>query len=181
VDIQASQEHTTTPKLHDRAFDLLERDLNAFLSCDYVVLIHVLSSLLVCVVLLQLCSCLCFYLPPYSIFDCDQLCKVWETPICGDSSQLGNWYKEDNCVTQVLYLDHLRGVECNPWPKKVTTTWSKHWPNHGKNRCVSYPFYLLRLLSYWVLIFTNNIAPKFNIHPKGAIKWRVLFSPLSSS
>jgi hypothetical protein len=48
-----------------------------------------------------------------------------------------------------------------------------------KNRRVSCPFYLLRLLSSWVIIFTCNIAPMFNTHPKGAIKWRVLFSPLS--
>jgi hypothetical protein len=63
----------------------------------------------------------------------------------------GYWYKEDNCGTQVWPLDHLRGVECNPWLKEVTTTWSRHWPNHDKNRCVSCPFYLLRLLSSWVL------------------------------
>jgi hypothetical protein len=31
------------------------------LSCDSIVLIHTLSSLLVCVVLLQLCSCVRFY------------------------------------------------------------------------------------------------------------------------
>jgi hypothetical protein len=57
---QASQEHTTTPRLRSHAFDLLMRDLSAFLSCDSIVLICVLSSLLVCVVLLQLCSCVCF-------------------------------------------------------------------------------------------------------------------------
>jgi hypothetical protein len=60
----------------DHTFDLLERDLSAFFSCDSVVLIRALSSLLVCVVLLQLCSCACFYSPPYSRFDCDQLCKA---------------------------------------------------------------------------------------------------------
>jgi hypothetical protein len=43
-------EHPTTPKLRDDVFDLLERNLSAFLSCDSVVLIRVLSSLLVCVV-----------------------------------------------------------------------------------------------------------------------------------
>jgi hypothetical protein len=86
----------------------------------------------------------------------------------------GYWYKEDNCGTQVWSLDHLRGVECNPWPKEVTTTWSRHWPNHGKNRYVPCPFYLLRLLSSWAIILSCNIAPKFNSHLKGAMKWRVL-------
>jgi hypothetical protein len=64
---------------------------------------------------------------------------------------MGYWYKEDNCGTQVWSLDHLRGVECNPWANEVTTTWSRHWSNHGKNCCVSCPFYLLQLLSSWVL------------------------------
>jgi hypothetical protein len=122
-----------------------------------------------------------FRLPPYSGFDCDKLCKAWETPICGDFAQLGYWYKEDNYDTQVWSLDHLRMVECKPWSKEVITTWSRHWPNHGKKRRVSYQFYLFLLLYYWVLIFTCNIAPKFNTHPKGAIKWRILFSPLFSS
>jgi hypothetical protein len=54
---QEPQERTTTPKLHNDAFDLLERYLSTFLSCDFVVLIRALSSLLMCVVLLQLWSC----------------------------------------------------------------------------------------------------------------------------
>jgi hypothetical protein len=41
------------------------------------------------------------------------------------------WEMEENRGTQVWSLDHLRGVEFNPWPKEVTTTWSRHWPNHG--------------------------------------------------
>jgi hypothetical protein len=72
---QASQEHTTTLRLHDHIFDLLERDFSVFLSYDCVILIRVLSSLLMCVVLLQLCSCVRFY-SPHSRFYCDQLCKV---------------------------------------------------------------------------------------------------------
>jgi hypothetical protein len=34
-----------------------------------------------------LCSCVRLYSVPYSGFDCDDLYKVWETPICGDYSQ----------------------------------------------------------------------------------------------
>jgi hypothetical protein len=42
----------------------------------------------VCVrVVAALCSCVFLYSPPYSGFDCNHLCKVWETPIRGDSSQ----------------------------------------------------------------------------------------------
>ena len=52
---QEPQECTTTPKLHNDAFELLERYLSMFLSCDFVVLI--VRSLCLCVVLLQLCSC----------------------------------------------------------------------------------------------------------------------------
>jgi hypothetical protein len=33
--------------------------------------------------------CVCSYSLPYSGFDCDRLCKAWETPTCGDSSQTG--------------------------------------------------------------------------------------------
>jgi hypothetical protein len=39
--------------------------------------------------------------------------------------------KEENRGTQSCSLDHLRRIECNPCPKEVTTTWSRHWPNHG--------------------------------------------------
>jgi hypothetical protein len=69
---QPSQDYTTTPRLRDHAFDLLERDLSAFLSYDFVILIRAL----VYVALLQLCSCVRFYSPPYSGFDFDQLCMA---------------------------------------------------------------------------------------------------------
>jgi hypothetical protein len=67
----------------------------------------------------------------------------------------GYWYKEDNYDTQVWSLDHLRGVDYNPWPKEVTTKWGRHWPNHGKNRCIACPFYILRLL---LLVFSYSLA-----------------------
>jgi hypothetical protein len=83
------------------------------------------------------CLCACYWcvvflcmslLPSFLRFDCNHLWRFLTA---------GYWYKEDNCGTQVWSLDHLRGVECNPWPKKVTTTWSGHWPNNDKNCCVS--------------------------------------------
>jgi hypothetical protein len=110
------------------------------------------------VLLLWLCSCMCT-LTPLTPFLILITCKVWETPTCGDSSQTGLNYKEDICGTQVWSLDCLKGVECNPWPKEVTITWSRHWPNHGKNRCATCLFTFLWLLSSWVLIFTWNIVP----------------------
>jgi hypothetical protein len=132
-----------------------------FLSCDSVILIRTLSSLLVCVVLLQLCSCVRFYSSPYFRFYFDQLCKAWETLICGDSSKLGYWYKEDNCGTQVWSLGHLRGVECNPWPTELTTTWSRHWPNHDKNSLYfvhfTYCYYYLLEFSYSLVIFPLSL------------------------
>jgi hypothetical protein len=121
----------STLQLWDSVTMLLNclRDLSAFLSCDSIVLVLALFSSLVCVLLLPLCSCVHVFTPLYSGFDIDRLFKTWETPTCGDSSQTRLSYKEDICGTQVWSLDHLRGIECNPWPKEVTTTWSRHWPN----------------------------------------------------
>jgi hypothetical protein len=55
--------------------------------------------------------------------------------------------EEDNYGTQSWSLDHLRGIECNPWPKEVTTMWNRHWPNHGINHCVLCPS------SLWLVFF----------------------------
>jgi hypothetical protein len=129
-------------------------------------------------VVVALCPCLRLYSPPYSGFDCNHLCKAWGTNLWRFLTK-GYWYKEDNCGTQVWSLNHLRGVECNPWPKEVTTMWTRHWLNHGKNRYVPCPFYLFRLLPSWAIILSCNIVPKFNTHLKGTIKWRVLL-PFSS-
>jgi hypothetical protein len=59
---QYLKHHKSILQLRDSVttFDLVERDLRAFLSCDSVVLIRAPSSLLLCVVLLQLCSCVRF-------------------------------------------------------------------------------------------------------------------------
>jgi hypothetical protein len=72
---QASQEHTTTSRLRDHAFDLLERNLSAFLRCDSHFGSCALFFACVCgvtaIVVLYV-----FLLPPYSRFNCDQLCKA---------------------------------------------------------------------------------------------------------
>jgi hypothetical protein len=64
------------------------------------------------------------------------------------------WYKEDIVGTQVWSLDHLRGVECNHWQKEVTTTWSRHWSNHDKSRCVTRPF---TYCDYYLLEFSTHL------------------------
>jgi hypothetical protein len=133
-----------------------------------------LCTLLACVrVVAALRSCVRFYSPPYSKFDCNHLCKVWETPTRGDSSQQDIDNKEDNCGTQVWSLDPFRGVECNPWPKEVTTMWSRHWPNHGKI-VVSLVHFTCATTIFLSSLLTCIIAPKFNTHLKRAINWRVL-------
>jgi hypothetical protein len=66
-----------------------------------------------------------------------------------------NWYKEDNCGTQVS-LDHLRGIDCNPWPKEVTTTWSRHWPNYEiKSSCLLSIYFIaiIVFLSYHIHLY----------------------------
>jgi hypothetical protein len=61
--------------------------------------------------------------------------------------------KEENCGTQGWSLDHLRGIECNPWPKEVTTTWSRHWLNHG----IKSPSLLCHLLCDWFLLSSSHL------------------------
>jgi hypothetical protein len=133
--------HLDSPSTH---LILCVWDLSTCLSCELVALCCVLVSWLVCVSLLRLYLLRVFLFPPLLLwFKCDQSCK-------GDRLQLveiphkGNtWEKEENCGTQVWSLDHLRGIECNPLPKEVTTTWSRHWPNHGiKSRCLLCDFLL---------------------------------------
>jgi hypothetical protein len=65
------------------------------------------------------------------------LCKVWETPTCGDSSHTRIYYNEDNRGTQVWYLDHLKGVECNPHPLGHHNMEVGLRPNYEINRRVS--------------------------------------------
>jgi hypothetical protein len=62
--MQALFEHTTTSNLCDHAVVLLERDLSAFLSGNFIVVFRVFS-LFTCVrVVAALCSCVSFYSHP---------------------------------------------------------------------------------------------------------------------
>jgi hypothetical protein len=141
-----------------------------FLSCDSAVLFHALLSSLVCVLLLWLKFLCVFLVPPHSCVRREWL-QLVEMPHKGIS------YKEENRGTQVWSMDHLRGVECNPWPKEVTTTWSKHWPNHGiKSSCLLCIYFIAIVIFQEFSYFTCIVVRMFNTHIQGTIKWRVLFS-----
>jgi hypothetical protein len=104
---------------------------------------------------LDLCACVCCGLslacvafrPLLLCFLCDQHCKGERLQLVEIPRKREKSTKEDNCGTQSWSLDHLRGIECNPWPKEVTTTWSRHWPNHRINHCVLCPS------SLWLVFF----------------------------
>jgi hypothetical protein len=104
-----------------------------------------------------LCVCCCYVvllcaslLPPYSRFDCDHLCKAWETPICRDSSQQDTDIRKTTVTLMFDFwvtweewsatLDQRRSPQC-----RVGIDWTT------VKIVVPYPFYLLRLLSSWVL------------------------------
>ena len=113
---QQTQEHTThfetpiTPWfIRERSDRALSWDSVGFHSCAlfFTCVCGLAEFVLLCVFLL---------LPLLLFVIVIILCKEWETPTCGDSSQKGTYDKEDNCGTQVWSLDYLRGVECNPRP-----------------------------------------------------------------
>jgi hypothetical protein len=94
---QASQLHTTTPRLRNHVVQWFVRDLSSFLSCYSTVFVVALLSLLLCVLLLH-CVLVCVLTPSLTqILIMIILCKVWETPTCGDSSQTG-WDIRKNTV-----------------------------------------------------------------------------------
>jgi hypothetical protein len=111
---------------------------------------------LCCVLILGLCacrccdssSCVCFYSLSYSCgLIVINIVRVRGSNLWRFLTKGNIWYKEENRGTQGWSLNHLRGIECNPWPKEVTTTWSRHWPNHEiKSPCLLCHF-LLWLIS----------------------------------
>jgi hypothetical protein len=114
--LKQTQEYTTYSKtsimpwfVQERSKRTLSWDSAGFHSCAlfFTCVCGLAAFVLLCVLLIH--SLLLFLIVII-------LCKVWETPTCGDSSQTGKYYKEDNCGTQVWSMDHLGGVECNPRP-----------------------------------------------------------------
>jgi hypothetical protein len=95
--------------VRERSEHVLSWDSVGFLSCTlfFTCVRGLAVFVLLCVLLLP---------PLLLLMIVIILCKVWETPTCGDSSQTEINYKEDNCGTQVWSLDHSGGVECNHRP-----------------------------------------------------------------
>jgi hypothetical protein len=140
------------------------------------VLSLVLLSRLVCVCCCNFVSCVCFYSHLLLWFIWYQLCKAWETPKCGDSSQ---WEKlEIRKRTVVLKFDRWITWErlsatLIHWD---ATTWSRQafyaWPNHEIKIVVH-----LSTLLYCDSILSNTslhlmYCSKFNTHLVRATKWR---------
>jgi hypothetical protein len=143
---QASKVTTTISRLRDHVVQWFKRDSNAFPSY-YSVVLSLCSCLCFFCMLLLCCVLLCVITHSLTlILIVTMLCRAWETPTCGDLSQTESRYKEEYSDTQVWSLDHLRGVECNPWPEEVTTR-SRLWPNHGKFVVCLVHFTLLRFMS----------------------------------
>jgi hypothetical protein len=138
-----------------------DRDLSTSLSYNSVVLFRVFGSWLVCVVIASLVL-VCVSIPFLIL-----VVYLWSNFVRVRDSNLWIFLKkgilekkEENRGTQVRSLDHLRGVECNPWPKEFTTTWSRHWPNHGIKSpchlCIS-----LVCLSFFHRVLTYSLALLF--------------------
>jgi hypothetical protein len=125
--------------------------ISKLLLCHFVV---VLLSLLLCVLLTR-CVLVCVFLltPLLWFWIVIILCSVRDSNLRRFLTN-GLRYKEEYRGTQVWSLDHLRGVECNTWPKEVTATWSRLWPTHGKHCCVPCPHYFTTI-SVFLSVYTS--------------------------
>jgi hypothetical protein len=84
---QVHFENTTTPNLCDHTVDLLKRDFEHVLEL-WLHRFDLCALSFACLrVVAVLRSCVWLYLSPYSGFNYNHLCKAWEAPIFGDSSQ----------------------------------------------------------------------------------------------
>jgi hypothetical protein len=119
---QAFSKHLKTPRLCLHAFGLLCYWFELLLSCELPVSCFELKSWLVCVCGLRIESCMCCF-PSLLCFLCDHHCKGERLQFVEIPRKREKTTEEDNCGTQSWSLDDLRGIECNPWPKEVTTTW----------------------------------------------------------
>jgi hypothetical protein len=115
-----------------------DRDSSTSLSCNSVVLLLCARSCLVCMLLLQL-SLLCVLL-------FEMICKAWETPKCGDSSQRDIVEIKGTVVFKLIFRSLERG-----WVQPSSIGTPQHgvgkystWPNHGIKTVVSLVFILVR-------------------------------------
>jgi hypothetical protein len=97
-----------------------------------------------CDLLLRVCS----FSLPYSSFDCDHFVRLWETPIYGDSSQTGLWYKEENVAIKFDIRITWEGLIVILVRRRTPQHGGRHWSNHGIKIIVSLvPFTLQRFSS----------------------------------
>jgi hypothetical protein len=138
------------------------------------------SLFYLCVLLLR-CALACVSTPVFTlVFYSNHLCKVWETPICGDSLQRDIDIRKTDVVLKFdLWIT---------WEELSASLDQRRSPQRGVGigwTTVKITVCLVHLLIVITILLspllTCNIAPKFNTHIKGAIKWRVIFASLLSS
>jgi hypothetical protein len=121
------------------------------------------SSLLLCVrELLQVCPVCVILFPLTLVFIWNHLCKVWETPNCGDSSQRDIVEIKRTVVFKLIFGSRERGW-VQPSSVGMPQRVGKYstWPNHGIKIVVSLVFILL-----WFSLYSSHLhyCSKFNTH-----------------
>jgi hypothetical protein len=141
-------------------------DSSTSLSCKPVVLLSCAHYCLVCMLLLQLSLlCVCCYSSLTLVLIRDHLCKEWETPKCGDSSQRDIAEIKRTMVFKFIFESLERGwVQplCVGTPQRGVGKYST-WSNHGIKIIVSHVFILMRFSLYLHSLHLNNCS-KFNTH-----------------
>jgi hypothetical protein len=153
--------------------DSLERDLSVFLSCDCS--FDSCALFLTCVSIVVAIVFLCVFLLPFLLyFDCKHLCKAWETPIYGDSSQPGIDIRKTTVVLKFdlwITWDGLSATLDRRWSPQCGVGINRTTRYNHRVSCL---FTLLQLSSSWVHLYYCSYVWYTS---QGAIKWRVLLSP----
>jgi hypothetical protein len=133
------------------------RDLSIFLSCNSVVLLSCAHSRLVCVLVLWLSLlCVCCYSLLTPVLIRDLLCKMWETPKCGDSSQGDKLEIKKNYVIQVDHWITWKGLSATlvRWD---ATTWTSQvfhlaepWDKNRRVTCL-YSYAILSTSTHFII------------------------------
>jgi hypothetical protein len=123
-----------------------DRDSSTSLSCNSVVLFCVLVIVLCACCCCNSRSCVCLYSSLTLVFIWDHLCKAWETPNCGDSSQRNIVEIKRTVVFKLIFGSLERGW-VQPWsigmPQRGVGKYST-WPNHMIKNIVSRVFIPVR-------------------------------------
>jgi hypothetical protein len=135
-------------------------------------------SCLVCMLLLQLLLLRAFLFLLTHVFIWDQLCKAWETPNCGESSQRNIVEIKRTVVFKLIFGSLERG-----WLRSSSVGMPQRgvgmyftWPNHGIKIVVSHVLIPVRFSIY----FTYIIALSLILTLWRALKWRSLLRSYSS-